>query len=250
MKDKVNIICLYWVGKFRNRDFSINDIERLYQTVSKHIDREFTFYVLTNTTEELPDYANRIDLKYAWPGWWSKVELHRPDLPEGRTLYMDLDSHCIRSLGPILDYPGNLVMFPTGIAEEKWESLKKANWVCKYQAATMLFNPGCLPMKLVWERFLQHPEILMKEYRSEQDIMGHWIPNQPMFPRNWMCKLQTLEKMYRKGPPDEVIIVTGQDKTGLFRNTQRIPWFEKMARGNIDWDSLENSGLDDKLEKW
>jgi hypothetical protein len=234
MKEKVNIMCLYWVGEFRGRDFSINDIERLYQTVSKHIDREFDFYVLTNTKETLPDYCNRIDLLYAWPGWWSKVELHRPDLPKGRTLYMDLDSHCIRSLGPILDYvgrdPKELVMFPTGIDKKKWQPLRSKGWVCWYQAATMLFTPGCQSMKLVWDRFTERPFHWMKKYRSEQDIMGEWIPDQPMFPRNWMCKLRTLEDRFPDGPPDDVIIVTGQDKTGLFRNTNRIPWFEKMAR--------------------
>ena len=58
----------------------------------------------------------KIELKHAddWPGWWAKMELYRPRiLPRLRTLYMDLDSHVIRSLQPILDYEGDLVMFNT-----------------------------------------------------------------------------------------------------------------------------------------
>lgn len=235
MKDKVNIICLYWVGKFRGRDFGYKDIERLYQSVRKHIDRAFDFYVLTNDHEALqwtehhkPTNMFVIPLHHNWPGWWSKMELHRPDLPKGRTLYMDLDSHAIRSLQPILDYPGDLVMFETGIHPRKWPRLEKSGWVCKYQAATMLFDSGTKCMTDVYERFCADPVKWMMRFRSDQDVMGEWLPNQPTFPRNWMCKLETV-RSYAK-PPEDVIIVTGQPPDGLFRKTGSIPWFEQMAR--------------------
>lgn len=228
MKEKVNILCLYWVGEFRGRDFSISDIERLYKTVSKHIDRPFDFYCLTNTIEELPSYVKPIPLIYAWPGWWSKMEIHRPDLPPGRTLYMDLDSHAVRSLGPILDYPGDLVMFNTRMALDRQESLAKDGWVLRYQAATMLFTPGTKCMEHVWVKFINNPGHWMKKYRSDQDVMGDWIPNQPTFPANWMVKLDTIRR--DKTLRDDVIIVTGQTKDGLFRETNKIPWFETTAR--------------------
>lgn len=228
MKEKVNILCLYWVGQFRGRDFSLQDIERLYQTVSKHIDRPFDFYCLTNTTEILPSYVKPIPLLYAWPGWWSKMEIHRPDLPSGRTLYMDLDSHAVRSLGPILDYPGNLVMFDTRIPMDKQRKLAKDGWVLRYQAATMLFDAGTMVMTLVWNKFTQNPERWMKQYRSDQDVMGDWIPYQPTFPKEWMIKLDTIRNDEKLR--DEVIIVTGQTRDGLFRSTNKIPWFETTAR--------------------
>lgn len=228
MKEKVNILCLYWVGNFRRRDFSINDIERLYQTVSKHIDRPFDFYCLTNSIEELPKYVKPIKLEYAWPGWWSKIEIHRPDLPPGRTLYMDLDSHAVRSLGPILDYPGDLVMFNTRISMDKQEALSKDGWVLRYQAATMLFTPGTPRMTWVWNKFKKTPEYWMEKFRSDQDVMGEWLPVQPTFPNNWMIKLDTIRHDTKLR--DDVIIVTGQTKDGLFRNTNKIKWFESVAR--------------------
>ncbi len=227
---KVNVMCLYWVGNFRGRDFTTRDVDRLYKSVKLHIDRKFDFYVLTNDMEAKYNVpAKPIELIHAWPGWWSKVELHRPDLPKGRTLYMDLDSHVIRSLQPILDYPGDLVMFETGIAPHKWTKLKRTGWVPRYQAATMLFDPGCKPMTDVWNTFTACPDIWMNRYRSEQDIMGEWIPDQPMFPRKWMIKLDTIRDYDR--PPDNTIIVTGQTRDGLFRKTKDIKWFEPMARG-------------------
>lgn len=228
MKQKVNILCILWVGDFRGRNFTIEDVERLHDSVSKHIDREFEFFCLTNYDGSMP--FNKIPLIHPeWPGWWAKVELHRPDLPPERTLYMDLDSHAVRSLQPILDYEGDLVMFPTPIREEKWPSLRDRGWVCRYQAATMLFDPSCKPMQLVWDRFNENPDKWMKMYRSEQDIMGEWIPEQPMFPAKWMLKLARVKHLERVD--DETIIVTGQTKDGLFKNIKtKMPWLEEMAR--------------------
>lgn len=228
MKEKVNILCLYWVGEFRGRDFTLRDVNRLYQSVSKHIDRPFAFYCLTNTKEKLPGHIHRIPLLYAWPGWWSKIEIHRPDLPFGRTLYMDLDSHAVRSLGPILDYPGDLVMFETRMPMNRQSGLRKDGWVLKYQAATMLFTPGTDRMRQVWDLFTAHPQHWMGCYRSDQDVMGAWIPNQPTFPKEWMVKLDSIRNDEKLR--DNVIIVTGQTRDGLFRNTSKIPWFETTAR--------------------
>jgi len=227
MKDKVNVICLYWVGEFRGRDFTTNDVWRLYHSVLKHCDRPFDFYVLTNDMGcDVP--GTKIELQHAddWPGWWSKMELHRSNLPPGRTLYMDLDSHAIRSLAPILDYPGDLVMFSARTNPRKQEP----GLIHKYQAATMLFTPG----KFTWmyDKFLADWDYYLAHYRSDQDIMGEWIPDQPVFPDEWLLKLAEIRKNHalRLRPPTHTIIITGQPSSGFFRRTHEIKWFEKMAR--------------------
>lgn len=221
----MNIICLYWVGDFRGRDYTVNDILRLRQSVDKHIDRPYKFYCLTNDlTSEIP--AIKIPLKHNWPGWWSKIELHRPDLPEGRTLYLDLDSHIISNLAPILDFPGNLVMFPTKATKKKIKNID-SSFAYHYQAATMLFTPGST--KEVYNKFKKHPETYMRKFYGDQDIMGKWIPNQPMFPDRWMQKLNHCRNMIK--PPEGTIIITGRPKDGLFRRLHEIPWLDKVARG-------------------
>ncbi len=232
MKPKVNIICLYWVGEFRGRDFTVEDVWRLYKSVWAHIDRDFDFYVLTNDMKaNVP--GTKIQLLYGddWPGWWAKMELYRSDLPAGRTLYMDLDSHCIRSLAPILDFEGDLVMFADRNKQHvaKHTRRKEGGWVYRYQAATILYDPW----KWTWlyDKFFQDWEYYLKHYRSDQDILGEWIPDQPTFPREWLVKLADVAKRHRDVPPEDVIIVTGQPKHGGFRRTHEIPWFEKEARG-------------------
>ena len=63
MKDNVNILCLYWVGDFRGRDFTENDVVRLRKSIERHIDRPFTFYCLTNDVNAVIP-AEKIPLKY------------------------------------------------------------------------------------------------------------------------------------------------------------------------------------------
>jgi len=230
MKDSVNIICLYWVGKFRGRDFTEEDVIRLRQTVDKHMDRPYKFYCLTNDMDaDIP--AEKIELDYAWPGWWSKMELHRPDLPSGRTLYLDLDSHVINSLGPMLDYPGNLIMFNTRTTKRKQVMgdyyFKREGIVWKYQAAVMLFDPGSTSW--VYNKFLEDPDRWMKRFRSEQDLMGEWIPDQPLFPEHWMIKLATFDRHPNKSI-DGTIIITGQPKGVSFREPKYAPWLKELAR--------------------
>lgn len=226
----MNIVCIYWHGNFRRRDFTSQDVWRLLETVDKHMDRPYHFYCLTNDFKsKLPGEV--IPLIHNWPGWWAKVELHRPDLPVGRTLYLDLDTHIIRSLNPILDYPGDLVMFNTKTAERKRQQVKyyrKNGLVWCYQASVMLFDPGTPVMKSLYEKFCTDPDKWMKIYRSEQDIMGDWMPDQPVFPDGWLLKLSDCRKI--KEPGEDVIIITGQPNDTNFREPMYTPWLREMAR--------------------
>lgn len=54
--------------------------------------------VLTDS-EAVTDVAPAIPLKYHWPGWWSKMELFRPDVfPDDPIFYLDLDTVIVRRL--------------------------------------------------------------------------------------------------------------------------------------------------------
>jgi len=235
MKDAVNILCLYWVGEFRERDFRPIDVVRLHQSVSKWIDRPFNFYVLTNDMQaDIPGTKIELLNPDDWPGWWSKMELYRPDLPKGRTLYLDLDSHVVGPLAPILDFKGDLVLFDdrTRQHEPKHIARGENGWVYRYQAATILFDAGAF----VWlyEKFERDWDYYVVHYRSDQDILGEWIPNQPTFPRQWMIKTAELIKLHDRMKlfvkPKDLIISTGQPKRNLFRKLKEMQWFEEIAR--------------------
>lgn len=227
MKEHVNIICLFWVGDYRGRDFKEDDIARLRATVDYHIDRPYTFHCLTNRPDaNIP--AVKIPFKNEWPGWWAKVELFRPDLPCGKTLYLDTDTHIVRSLQPILDFPcTDLVMFPSKEPKEFWSRPPVDGWVHRYQAATMLFIPGTLTW--LYYKFKENAVEYMKRYRGEQDMYGELIPNQPTFPREWMLKTEALRR--HPNLPSSTIIVTGQGPDYDFRDPKFAPWLKRKAVG-------------------
>jgi len=226
--DKVNIICLFWVGDYRGRDFKEKDIYNLRKTVDKHINRPYEFYCLTNRPDaDIP--AIKIPFRNNWPGWWAKVELFRPDLPCGRTLYLDTDTYIVNSLKPILDYQGDLVMFDSNRSKSMWSRPPMNGWVYRYQAATMLFTPGALSW--VYFKFKENPEKYMKMYRGEQDMYGVWIPNQPTFPRKWMMKMDSVRRIRKF--PKETIIVTGQTKNFSWRKPGFNPRLPQYARGEV-----------------
>ena len=157
--------------------------------------------------------AEKIELVKNWPGWWSKVELFRPDIPCGRTLYLDLDTYIVGSLKPILDFEGDLVMFPSPYGRKKKVNTEGKIVVQRYQTGTMLFTPGKLSH--VFRDFHKTASLYMQTYRSEQDIYGEWLPNQPTFPARWLMKIGEYKKIGRTR--ENTIIITG-NKDGEFRN--------------------------------
>lgn len=53
------------------------------------------------TLSDVP-IQNRVPLKYNWPGWWSKMELFRPDI-KGDVFYMDLDTTINGDVRPFME---------------------------------------------------------------------------------------------------------------------------------------------------
>lgn len=47
--------------------------------------------------------VNIVPLAHGWPGWWSKIELFRPDLFCGPTLFFDLDTVLVGDLSEIAE---------------------------------------------------------------------------------------------------------------------------------------------------
>ena len=219
----MNIFCIYWKGDFRGRDFKPSDVWRLYSNISGFLKVDYSFYVLTNEPDaNLPGEV--IPLKYDWPGWWAKMELHRPDLPKGLSLYLDLDTTIVRDMTPLIKAHTSftraeehdripLVMFPNKARKKPSRDGKVQ--VFRYQAACMMFHSNSEPNQEMWEKFMTNPDKWMGKYRSEQDLMGLWIPDEPVFPERWMMKLAEFKDRVLY---DDTIIVTGQPKRMDFRN--------------------------------
>lgn len=226
---RVNIVCVYWKGNFQGRIFLDSDVDMLRRSVEKHIDRPYRFYCLTNDMNANFN-SEKIKLKHNWPGWWSKIELFRPDLPEGRTLYIDLDSHVVGNLGPLFDHKGDLILMKgsgKNVKRGKYVDYDKTGEIWQYRSGVMLFEARLFSW--IYFQFEDEGDKLMRRYRGDQDLIADWLPNQPTFPPRYMVKLKSVinRNMFYK----ETKIVTGRFPASK-GDFHCIPeWLEKKARG-------------------
>lgn len=91
----LTVACVLRSGGVYNQEW----VKRLRRGVAEHLARPHRFVCLTDQEIEAEGVVTA-PLFYNWPGWWSKVELFRPDLFAGPVLYLDLDSLVV---GPLDD---------------------------------------------------------------------------------------------------------------------------------------------------
>ena len=103
----INVLCVFKSGGVFGPSYPL----RLAAGVRRHLPARHRFICLNDVhPEELFDTDNNIHwmpLRHGWPGWWSKVEMFRPDLERfGRFLYIDLSAVMVGDLSDIAAYDG------------------------------------------------------------------------------------------------------------------------------------------------
>jgi len=82
----LTVVCVYKT----DGDYDPEYVRNLQAGVGKHLTLPHRFVCLTDDLGV--DFCECIPLKHGWPGWWSKIELFRPDLSLVNALYFDLDT--------------------------------------------------------------------------------------------------------------------------------------------------------------
>lgn len=111
----ITVACVYRTGGI----YSLDWVAALKRGLDEHLS-DFRFAVLTD--DPAVPAAWRVPLIHSWPGWWSKLELFRPGLFEGRVLYMDLDTLPVGDLTAIASYRGPLAMLSDFYRPDRPES--------------------------------------------------------------------------------------------------------------------------------
>jgi len=88
-----------------------------------------------------------IELEHGWPGWWSKLELFRPDIPRP-FIYVDLDSFILGDISPL--------MGDTAICREWHPNIKGCGRVQSSIIAVGEYR------KDIWETFIEKPQHWMQ----------------------------------------------------------------------------------------
>ena len=92
--NKITIACVCRTG----RNFSRENVTRLWKMVQKNLKVDHEFVCLTNEASWDNPNWRVIPLLHNLPGWWSKLELFRPGLFDGAVLYLDLDTLILKDI--------------------------------------------------------------------------------------------------------------------------------------------------------
>mgnify|MGYP001118377060 CR=1 FL=1 len=139
-------------------DFDREYVVRLYEAVRRHWSGDLDFLCLTDTPIGHAG-IREIELRSDWPGYWSKLELFRPDI-SGTLLTFDLDTMIVGSLDEIRRNPRHTML----------RRLKRKN---RHQLASgmMLLPEAVRP--IIWRHWTRDPELFMRLYAWDT---GHGRP--------------------------------------------------------------------------
>tara|TARA_E500000331_G_C17256867_1_gene713456 strand:- start:719 stop:1336 length:618 start_codon:yes stop_codon:yes gene_type:complete len=144
-------IIIYFVLKEPSNVYNIEYIRRLQAGIQKNTpdNIEVNFVCLSNNQD------TTTPLKYNWPGWWSKMELFRPDI-KGDILYFDLDTVICNNLQDIYDMCFNNP-FPIMIAPFHTQIGSGVMWLPENYRG------------MIWNKWIENPEYWMQKYKGRGD---------------------------------------------------------------------------------
>ena len=104
-EDKIAVVCVLKSGG----DFVASDVIKLKIMLEKNITIPYAFYCLTDLLEIA--CVNIIPLLSDFKGWWSKIELFRPNLVVAdRIVYFDLDTVIVGNIDDLLLQTSNFMV--------------------------------------------------------------------------------------------------------------------------------------------
>lgn len=210
----VTVACVLVKGHI---DFTPLYVERLYSMVKRNIDRPFKFVCLTDQPEAIPAAIEAVPIrpKRALKGWWSKIELWRPELFNGRVLYLDLDVLVVSSLAPIIDFPARMAFVPDGAPNFQGQGDCKT--VKRYNSSVMVWDAG-----LGCDLYARWSVPVAARLWGDQDWIGEQMPNEATMPAEWFPRISAVQPPW---PDAAKVILVKKPKNHLA--AQKWPWFDK-----------------------
>jgi len=105
IKRPVTVVCVLKVGGV----YTENYVRKLMNGVARcMLNINYEFVCLTDSTKI--DFCRTIPLEHNWEGWWSKIELFRPDIFHGMIIYFDLDTVLIKNISELAGVPRKITM--------------------------------------------------------------------------------------------------------------------------------------------
>lgn len=160
----INFVCVYRTGKVYTPEYVL----RLAQSIAENMCVEHTFTVLTDDPRAFSDWLreNRNPgqfkdvnaLLHVWPGYWSKMELFRPDLFTlgSFVVYLDLDTIPRRHLGLFTSLRAGCTPLHFFMLTDWLEP-------AYFNSSVMAWNAGYFGH--LYQEFASDPDGYMREYK-------------------------------------------------------------------------------------
>jgi hypothetical protein len=218
------VACVLKSGGVYSREW----VRKLREAVERWVPERYAFVCLTDLVLRQADVFDA-PLKHGWPGWWSKIELFRPNVfPRGeRVLYLDLDTILIESLEPLCRLTKSIVV-------GEMVGLRDFYRPNEFASGLMAWKAGGLDE--IYAEFAADPAAAMQlcertgDSRSWGD--GAWIGGRcPKPPRFWQDEAPGKVVSYkvdcdrRKGPPKKASVVCFHGKP---KPDHAAPWVRRF----------------------
>ena len=196
-------------------DFRPIYVERLRSMVARYVDRPFRFVCLTDQPKSMPHGVEGIEIPSPGrlKGWWSKVNLWRPGLFEGRVLYLDLDVLLVSPLAPVIDYPARFALVPDGAPNFHGKGAQKV--VKRYNSSVMVWDAG-----VATELYTEWDARVANRLWGDQDLIGERFPDEATMPAEWFPRLSAVQPPW----PDEAKVILCKRPKNIDAARQ-WPWF-------------------------
>jgi hypothetical protein len=192
--------------------YSTDYVHRLRRMVSRHLDRQHRFVVLTDNPGALPDY-DTVPVSSNLPGWWAKMQLFSTAWRERqRVLYIDLDMVICGDIAPLADIAADFAICGSFV-----RATGNTTWPCKYGSCVMVLAPGW--GEFVWQRFMADHSYLMGHYArtGDQHAIEALAPDgailQELMPAGFFVHYRALSD-HKDRKPDgcAVVVFAGKSK--------------------------------------
>lgn len=159
--------------------------------------KHYNFYVLSDVV--YPD-VNKINLEHGLPGWWSKMELFRPDIERG-FLYVDLDSVIVQ---------GEDIKTLHELKRDKLTMWKDHHRKKEYNTSIMWVEGA--ECDRIWREFHNNKEEIMANYRDDQGFISEVLGDVESLYDNTDIQSYKVHRLDTHEPKAPVVTFHGKPK--------------------------------------
>lgn len=205
-----------------SEEYKKYQVDILQNMCKKHITVPFNFICLSNEQQN----CTTVPLIHSFKGWWSKIELFRPNILSGRILFLDLDTVVWGDITEFLTAPinNNLYMMT------EFDNPKEVS------SAVMTWDTNLCDPSHLYKKFIVNPTSYITKFDSQTEV-GRYLGDQKYissFQKTERVNSLSTQKIMSYRVHYDKQCATPDTKTGIvtFGGKKRRPW---LLKNKIQW---------------